>query len=84
METLKGYDNWKSNAPESPAHGECAVCHITKDFGDMTNCGPKGCQVEVCHDCIDEITGPLPAPAERIVKRYGVFTANEIKEYLEN
>jgi hypothetical protein len=69
-----------------PTHGKCDVCGEVNDYSDMTTCGHSK-DTEVCDDCMFDLTGRFPAAqraeVERIIKRHGVTTPDEIKEYLE-
>ena len=81
------YDPPSDPYGDEPTHGKCDVCRETHDYGDMTSCGVTR-DTEVCDDCMIDLTGRFPAEqrgeVERIIKRHGVTTPDEIKEYLEN
>jgi len=85
MQSLAGYDHWKTNAPESPTHGECSACGEIKDHGDMTACG-QASQVDICYDCIEQIVDDFPPEQQRrvesIIKRFGETDRGEIQEIL--
>jgi hypothetical protein len=86
MQPIPGHDRWL-DPPDEPTHGECSVCREVKDYSDMYSCGFSQ-DTEVCDDCMTDLAGRFPAEqraeVERIIKRYGVTTTEEIKEYLES
>jgi len=74
--------------PDPPQYIPCDKCNAPTDTDDLTTCGRRD---EICPDCITEIVNEVGGNDQalrdkvyQIVRKHGVYTPDEIAEYLSD